>query len=298
MITFPAKAYKKHPDSIKSPFRYCGGKFYALKEIMPFIESVPHDEYREPFVGGGSVFFAKKKSKYSILNDSETDLINTYRIIRDNSEALCDMIKNETADKSRYEEIKNYIPRTPLESAYRTYYLNRTSYSGIINKPAWGYAKGKSSPPPNWPTFIRDASVKLQRTEIYCEDFETILSMEPKGKNVLMYLDPPYYNADQKRAYIKPFEKEDHLRLEQELRNTDFFFCLSYDDCREVRELYSWAKQYKVSWLYNTANCSGTERKAGNELIITNYNVDFNQPCLQTDLTSFCQSCIHIDSCN
>jgi DNA adenine methylase len=101
-------------------------------------------------------------------------------------------------------------------------------------------------------------------------DFEEVIFAEPEGESVLMYLDPPYYLADQKRAYTKSFELNDHIRLRNALKETKYIFCLSYDDCQEVRELYSWANIYERSWFYNTANSSGP-RKIGNELIITNF---------------------------
>ena len=63
------------------------------------------------------------------------------------------------------------------------------------------------------------------------------------------------------------------LRLEKILRKTNHFFCLSYDDCFEIRELYGWAFIYERKWFYNTANSPGS-RKKGNELIITNYKVN------------------------
>ena len=59
-VDFPIEhVYKKSADYIQSPFRYPGGKFYALKYILPFLNAVPHTEFREAFVGGGSVFFGK-----------------------------------------------------------------------------------------------------------------------------------------------------------------------------------------------------------------------------------------------
>ena len=60
-----------------------------------------------------------------------------------------------------------------------------------------------------------------------------------------MYLDPPYYLADQKRAYTKSFEEKDHIRLAKSLKKTDFLFCLSYDDWEEVRRLYEWVFMYE-----------------------------------------------------
>lgn len=163
--------------------------------------------------------------------------------------------------------------QSSLDEAFKTYYLNRTSYSGIINKAAWGYQDGKSSPPKNWAKFINKAGEKLANVKLTCKDFEEVIMSKQKGENVLMYLDPPYHNADQKRAYTKPFSTKDHERLANLLKKTEFLFCLSYDDCIEIRELYSWANIYEETWLYNTANCKGKNRKNGKELVITNYKV-------------------------
>lgn len=275
MREYQAGPYVPDPGRVKSPLRYPGGKFYALKYIMPYIQCVEHDEYREPFLGGGAVYFAKKKAAVNILNDLDSDIMNVYQVIQDEreKEQLIGMLEQETATKERHGQMKEFVPETVLEEAYKTYYLNRTSYCGIINTPAWGYAKGKSSPPENWGNFIRKASAKLQGARLFSLDYREILSMPAEGKRVLMYLDPPYFHADQKRAYKESFEPEDHLRLAEDLRQTPYLFCLSYDDCDEIREMYDWAYQYDVSWLYNTDNRSGGCRKAGKELIITNYKV-------------------------
>lgn len=267
--------YKKSEDYVKSPFRYPGGKFYALKHIIPFLDFIEHDEFREPFVGGGSVFFGKSKAKYNWINDIEPEIINVYEHLKNPKKLLSfkDMFNNEIATKERHKEMVSYEPINELERAFKTYYLNRTSYSGIINKPAWGYRTGKSSPPQNWGNFIKSASKKLEETKITNLDFSEVIDAKPIGDKILMYLDPPYFHADQKRAYKKPFELGDHIRLADELKKTKYNFCLSYDDCSEIRELYGWAKIYERNWLYNTANLTGENRQTGNELIITNYAV-------------------------
>ena len=83
------KTYDK--KSINSPFRYAGGKFYARKLIL---ECIPkHSVYIEPFVGGGSIFFAKDKVEYNILNDIDPDLINTYLIIKNRPNDLIDFLE-------------------------------------------------------------------------------------------------------------------------------------------------------------------------------------------------------------
>lgn len=274
-MEYKAIPYTPAPHRVKSPLRYPGGKFYALKHIMPYINCVPHDEYREPFLGGGSVFFAKDKVKFNVLNDLENEIIQFFDAIRDSKtcSALADLMNKEVATRARHTEVKNMIPNTLLQRVFKTYYLNRTSYCGIINKPAWGYAEGKSAPPTSWGKFLFDAAPKLKGVDLCSLDFAEILNIPARGKRVLMYLDPPYYHADQKRAYTKPFTVHDHSRLAEALKKTNFLFCLSYDDCSEIRDLYKWANLYDVSWLYNTDNNPGQSRKPCNELIITNYTV-------------------------
>ena len=273
--TYEAKnAYIKSSDFTQSPFRYPGGKYYALKFIIPFLDAYPHDEYREPFVGGGSVFFGKRKAEINWINDLEDKIISIYKTIQDTRKCqrLIDRVAVETASRERHSQIKLYKPRTAEDIAFKTYYLNRTSYSGIIHKPAWGYEIGYSSPPPNWPRFLRGANIKLQDVKITTMDFKSILDAPAVGKRLLFYLDPPYYLADQKRAYTKSFKVEDHHRLQTELKRTKHAFLLSYDDCPQVRQLYAWANIYEKSWFYNTANSSGP-RPMGKELFITNYKV-------------------------
>jgi len=261
---------------VKSPFRYPGGKYYALRLILPFIVGVPHDEYREPFLGGGNVFFAKPKARYNWLNDLEPNLVTTYKVIADATcrQRLIEKVSNEVATRERHTEMKSMKATSPLDIAYRTYYLNRTSYSGIINVPAWGYADGKSSPPQNWGKFIEQAGQKLVDVQITRHDFSEVISARSRGETVFMYLDPPYFHADQKRAYEMSFTTEDHERLGSLLRKTPYLFCLSYDDCEEIRDLYSWAEIHERVWQYTTANVKGkNSRRDGRELVITNYKV-------------------------
>ena len=264
-----------HDKRLDSPFRYPGGKFYALKFIMPFVKAVEHDEYREPFVGGGAVFFGKEKARFNWLNDLDGDLVVTYRVIADPEQRiqLAERLGRETASPARHSEVKNIQPNSLLETAFRTYYLNRTSFSGILHKPAWGYKIGQSVEPKGWPKKIMEAGPKLDEVKLTNLDFEEVLNAPPEGTKVFLYLDPPYYASDQKRAYQKSFTKNEHQRLREALRITDYPFCLSYDDCDDIRKMYDWANIYSRQWWYNTANVRAGSRKKGRELIITNYEV-------------------------
>lgn len=272
---FTNKNYKEsiNRKKILSPFRYPGSKAQAVKYIKSFWEKSPHDEYREPLVGGGAIFFSKPKVKYNWLNDIDKEFIITYKIISDPNlrKYLITRVTQEIASKKRHAEIKKWIPKTELEIAYKFFYLNRTSYSGIMKKPAWGYHIKKSVPPSRWGDRIEIAGIKLENVKLTSLDYHKVFNTPPEGNHVFIFVDPPYFKTDQKRAYKYSFTLEDHLEICRVLKQTEYDFCLTYDDCSEVRDLYSWANIYPVSWRYHTANARKAERKMGMELIITNF---------------------------
>lgn len=273
---------------INSPFRYAGGKFYARKLILNFIPK--HSNYLEPFAGGGSIFFAKEKVNTNWLNDIDKELINCYLTIRDYPDQLIEKLQDEKATKERHKYYKNeYQPTSSLERATRWYYLNRTSYSGIMNMVNcyWGYGEKYSMRPENWSRNIIRTSEKLQGVNVTCFDFEKVISEVEEG--TFLFIDPPYFNADQDKFYTHSFIKEDHFRLCNILRKNSarIKFLLTYDNSEEIRELYSWTTaMHEMEWNY-TINRTDDQRKGsqslkkekgsrykGKEIFIINYNAD------------------------
>ena len=268
---------KTNATKVVIPFRYPGGKYYAIKKIKPFIEAVEHDEYREPFFGGGSVFWAKDKVNYNWINDKEDGLITTLKFFQNKKQLneMLQLFENEMeATREKYEEVKAINPKNDLEKAYRFYYLNRTSFSGKMKNPSWGYRPKRSLPPYRWKERIIPCAEKLQDCKITCLDFEEVINAPAVGKNVLMFVDPPYFEANQKSHYICSFEENDHIRLCKCLKKTKFKFILTYDDCPEIREMYSWANIYDLKFFYRVEAAIDHKRKEGNELIITNYKME------------------------
>ena len=269
-------------QEINSPFRYAGGKFYARKLI---IEHVPkHNYYVEPFAGGASIFFGKSKVEQNWLNDIDNELINCLIIIRDNPHELINRLKGEYATKERHYYYKNeFTPITKLDKAVRWFYLNRTSYSGIMNiqNCFWGYGDKYSMRPENWPRNIIRTSNKLQGVRLTVLDFENVLDEVKDG--AFLFIDPPYFNADQDKFYTYPFSHNDHLRLCQALRNNKdkFNFLLTYDNSAEIRDMYNWAETIlEKEWNYTINRTddqkNGTKQKGsrykGKELFIMNYD--------------------------
>ena len=268
-------------QKLHSPFRYAGGKFYARKLILEHIPK--HDYYCEPFAGGASIFFAKQKSAKSYLNDLDKDLMRVLKFIRNKPEELIDFIKDLSASKKLHNFYKNeFQPKTELERAGRWYYLNRTSYSGIMNMQNcyWGYGDKYSMQPKNWPASIRRCSKKLQKVKLTSYDFEKVINTLPDG--AFVFVDPPYFNADQDKFYACSFTKEDHFRVERTLyKNRErLLIFLTYDNSEVVKKLYNWATEiHNKEWNYcinrTDDQINGTSRKGnrykGKEIFILNY---------------------------
>lgn len=206
-----------------------------------------------------------------------------YRTIRDRPEDLITFLGGLPATKELHYYYKNeFKPRNLLERAGRWFYLNRISYSGIMNMQNcyWGYGSKFSMRPENWPRAILQASAKLQEVRLTSYSFEKAIGEAPN--DAFLFVDPPYFNADQDKFYTCAFSRDDHNCLERVLHEhrKRVKFLLTYDDSPEIRQLYSWAQAIlSKTWNYcinrTDDQKNGTNRKGsrykGREIFILNY---------------------------
>lgn len=260
-------------DRVRTPLRYPGSKFNAAKYIAPFWNLIEHDEYREPFLGSGAIFFTKPKANINWLNDIDSELIITFKVIQHpkHRKELIKLIQRYNPSKENFEELKKHKPKNKIEIACKYFLINRTAYSGIMNLPNWGFHPTKSVQPHQWPHRIEVAGEKLEGVKITHMDYEYIFNTKKGGRQIFYFIDPPYFKADQKRAYVYSFNIEDHMKLLENLKSLRDYFCLTYDNCEEIKKLYNWANVHEIEWRYHTSNSNHTTRKMGKELIITNY---------------------------
>lgn len=232
---------KSIADFLHSPFKYPGTKTYALEDLLPLIPK--HHIYIEPFCGGASVFFGKVKVEENWLNDIDKELIETYKIIKDQPEKLIAFLKNEEESEERYNYFKTgLVPKDSYDIVARWFYLNMTSCSETMSV-FWRRKDGFSLRPPGWQERILDCSEKLQSVKLTSNDFEDVISEAPEG--AFLFIDPPYslhHSSAQNKLHKYPFEKEAHIRLVDILkRNTKKIkFMLTYNENDEIREMYSW----------------------------------------------------------
>ncbi len=261
----------------RSILRYPGGKLKAIKFISPFWEQIEHDEYREPFLGGGSVFISKQLVKHNWVNDAHKDLIAFYKAIskEDKRENLLSELLSLEITKELYDGLFYSKPRNWHDRAKKFYVLNRCSFSGITKWNSFiGDVRYNVEQAQH---LIREVGKKLSKAKITCRDFEEVITAPPKGSGkIFMFIDPPYAESRQAAAYEHSFEEEDHIRLAKLLKETKYPFLLTYDDCGFIRGLYDWAYLYDdYTWTYSVANSKvhHNPREKGNELFISNFKL-------------------------
>ncbi len=267
---------------MRSPFKYPGSKDYAVKRLLPYMST--HTTFIEPFCGGASIFFTKPKAKSNWLNDIDAELINTYKVLRDNPEGLIEAINSTEVSKKNYDYFKrDFRPRNDLQRAFRWLYLDTNSYPDTINLVS-NFLKFDSSSNTNMGSLTKrlcEASRKLQGVKLTSLDFTYVVRKAAEG--AFLFIDPPYSlnNSPSKaKRYLNKFRMEDHLKLAAFLDNriSEIKFMLCYRLDPEAEKLYAaHFKMYKKILRFKVENSMprtgvlNVKKKDYLEMIFTNY---------------------------
>ena len=210
-----AKNKKAESKGIKPFLKWAGGKGQLIKEIekyYPFDDGIT--KYAEPFVGGGAVLFdilSRYDLKEIYISDINAELINTYRIIRDDIDKLICLLAQYQSEyipfdkenrknyymtkRERFNDLKvNGDETVNIEKAALMIFLNRTCFNGLyrvnkkglFNVPMGAYKNPMICDETN----LREVSKKLQNVTIVCGDYRK--SADFIDKNTFVYFDPPY----------------------------------------------------------------------------------------------------------
>lgn len=269
------------PKKAKSPLRYPGGKSRAIKQILPH---VPLDirEYREPFVGGGSVYFAVRSLFGSRIdtywiNDIHTDLYHFWTHARDDIDKLVQsvqaMYKVYEDGRTLYEYLKdeqNIV--TPFDHAVRFFIMNRITFSGVMDAGGYSQQAFERRFTESSIDRLQQISYWLQSATITNSDYAELLHAD--GDGVFIFLDPPYLSATSSRLYGKRGELHtafDHERFANEMKRCPHRWLITYDDSDEVRDLFSFANIIEWQLQYGMNNYKQQTAAKGNELFIKNF---------------------------
>ncbi|MFM2429034.1 MAG: hypothetical protein RLZZ511_247 [Cyanobacteriota bacterium] len=276
------------------PFlKWAGGKTQLLQQYRDLLPK-RFENYYEPFLGGGAVFFHLYETTNppvkSFLMDVNLELINVYRCVKDDVQALVDQLQIHQANhgKDYYYTIRGQQVAADLwfengnnvERAARFIYLNKTCFNGLYRENSKGHFNVPMGSYKNPPILDRDllqaASAALQNASIEAQSFEVIAEHATTRKD-FVYFDPPYFPISDTSKFTSysrdSFSAEDQIRLRDifaQLAKRKVKVMLSNSDCPFVRDLY---QDFNIHTIQASRhiNAKGSKRGKINEVLVTSY---------------------------
>lgn len=238
------------PPSVTTarPFvKWAGGKRKLLHELTKHLpESI--GTYHEPFIGGGALYF-NLGHEPSIISDANAKLIATYEAVRDNPDAVIDVLATFANTPECYYAVRarNFSIGSAAERAAEFIYTNRVGFNGMFRESAAGkfnipFGRNKN------PTIcdeknLRAVSRTLHGTTIIHGDFAEILGRAKPGD--FAYCDPPYVPVSETSSFTgyqaAGFGYPDQVRLRDvaiELKARGVHVLLSNSSAPLVFDLY------------------------------------------------------------
>ena len=285
----------KNNYGICHPFiKWAGGKSRLISQLKNFIPE-EFNNYFEPFVGSGALFFYltssfnTKKNFLLHLSDINSELINVYKTIKNNLKNLIKELQyneNEYSNdpKKFYYKLRGErFPFDSIKEAARFITLNKTCYNGlyrvnkngIFNVPIGSYIKPKICDIRNLTKVNK--IMNLRNTTIENYDYQKISSKIQE--NDFIYLDPPYFPINETSNFTNYTSYG--FDIGQQKRLANFFYeldkrkckiLLSNSDTTIIRDLYSSFKENIISLsALRSINSNAEKRKNHSELIIKNF---------------------------
>lgn len=266
---------------VKSPLRYPGGKSKALGKILPQFPNLIQ-EYREPFLGGGSVFLAAKQHfghqiQHYWINDLNFDLYCFWFYAQTNLESLVNAVQKikDTYHNGRELFSDFTAPNLDLsdfERAVRFFVLNRITFSGTVEAGGYSQQAFERRFTPSSIDRLHQLANQLSTTSITNNDYETLLFAP--GDHVFIFLDPPYLSATKSKLYGRRGELHtnfNHQRFAKNMAQCPHQWLITYDDSPEIRRLFDFATIIEWNLQYGMNNYKQEGAALGQELFIKNY---------------------------
>ncbi len=269
---------------LKSPLRYPGGKSKAINQI---VEYLPNSflEFREPFVGGGSVFIYLRQKFPDIkiwINDLNSELFLFWKIAQSDIAQLVKEIRHikikYTDGKLLFSELTSSLDvnkLSDLERAVRFFVLNRITFSGTVESGGFSQeAFHKRFTDSSIERLEKLENILSENVQITNLDYSHLLKSE--GEDVFLFLDPPYFSATKSKLYGKDGDLHtsfEHQRFANLLQQCDHRWLITYDDSLHIRDNFQWANISEWELQYGMNNYKQSGAAKGKELFITNYKV-------------------------
>ncbi|MBD2345462.1 DNA adenine methylase [Anabaena subtropica] len=271
---------------IKSPLRYPGGKSKAIKQIIEYLPE-NFDEFREPFVGGGSVFIYLKQKFPHLkiwINDLNTELFLFWKFAQSN---LPQIVQEIHRIKDKYQDGKLlFLELTTVDvnnisdfdRAVRFFVLNRITFSGTVESGGFSQqAFLKRFTYSSIERLEKLANILTEDIKITNLDYSQLLDGEQN--DVFIFLDPPYFSATKSRLYGKDGDLHtsfEHQRFAKLLQQCPHRWLITYDNSPEIRANFPLAYIDEWELQYGMNNYKQSDAAKGKELFISNYEIKHN----------------------
>lgn len=271
---------------IKSPLRYPGGKSKAINQIVEYLPE-SFSEYREPFVGGGSVFIYLRQKFPDLkiwINDLNRELFLFWKFAQSDIAQLVKEIRyikvKYTDGKLLFVELNSVDVNklSDLQRAVRFFVLNRITFSGTVESGGFSQeAFDKRFTDSSIERLEKLENILSKNVKITNLDYSHLLKSE--GKDVFLFLDPPYFIATKSKLYGKDGNLHtyfEHQRFAELLQQCHHRWLITYDNSTQILENFQWANISEWELQYGMNNYKQSGAAKGKELFITNYEVQRN----------------------
>ncbi len=277
----------KTQKSLKTPLRYPGGKSRAIVKLLQYLPDLTQvKEFREPFLGGGSVSLEITKRYPHIevwVNDLYEPLYNFWCELRDNGGALQKELENlkgchcnQDAARCLFQEMKERIndeEQSNFDRAVSFYVVNKCSFSGLTESSSFSPQASDSNFSLAGILRLKEYSELIQNWTITNLSYERMLSDD---KNVFIYLDPPYDIKDnlygKKGGMHKSF---DHDAFASWCDGYTSPMLISYNSNQIVKDRFKeWTVgEFAHTYTMRSVGCYNTEQAKRKELVLLNYEM-------------------------
>lgn len=259
---------------IKTPITYYGGKQNLAEKILTLIPR--HGLYAEPFTGGAAIFFAKHPSEVEVLNDTNGELINLYRVIQQNYNALYEEIKSTLHSRELHRQAwvvyNNTDMFTEVKRAWAIWVLCCQGFGSKIGT-GWGYDITGNTMNQKLQNkvdhFTKRLVKRLQNCQLECADALYIIKSRDH-ENSFFYCDPPYFNSNM--GHYDGYSEHDFENLLSLLAKIKGKFLLSaYPSALLARYVkqYHWEETAIVQPI--AVNAKNRKQKLKTEMLVANY---------------------------
>jgi DNA adenine methylase len=271
--------------SLKTPLRYPGGKSRACVKMDPYFPNLRnYDEFREPFLGSGSVAIHVTK-KYPFLdiwvNDKYEPLVNFWKQVQENGIELQSSLKDAKTSSNTLDSAKqlfllskeqvNDKDLSNFDRAVAFYVINKCSFSGLTESSSFSVQASQSNFSFRGIEKLPEYSKLIQKWKITNYSYDHLMD---NNRSAFMYLDPPYDIKDNlygnKGSMHKGF---DHDKFASDCDSNDMDMLVSYNSDQLVKDRFTnWnAAEFDLTYTMRSVGEYMREQKTRKELLLMNY---------------------------